>query len=206
MRAKMSQGLVDISSLRCILSVAQRLIAGPEIGVHGSRFDACLLHDVEGFARIDSAQLLPVPYAGEAVELKQIGEAHQLFLVGIADHRGFVEQHRGAAQRRASLGKPRLVRSCQKALMLAQEARNRHRGNAGVPLEHLYERVLDSEPEHGLAFLAQDVCNRFEDGTLAGASYALNGHNPVVRGEKQAPCPFLARVQCHAIFELRERL
>jgi len=98
-----------MSALRCILSIAQRLIAGTEIGVHGGRFDACLLHDVEGFAGIDSAQLLPVPNAGEAVELEHIGEAHEPFLVGIADHRGFVEQHRGAAQRRASLGKPRLV-------------------------------------------------------------------------------------------------
>ena len=80
-----------MSALGCILSIAQCLLARPEIGVHGGRFDACLLHDVEGFARIDSAQLLPVPYAGEAVELKQVGEAHQLFLVGIADHRGFVE-------------------------------------------------------------------------------------------------------------------
>ena len=91
MRTEMPQGLVDMSDLRCILSIAQRLIAGPEIGVHDGGFDACLLHDVEGFAGIDSAQLLPVPDAGEAVELEQVGETHQLFLVGIADHRGFVE-------------------------------------------------------------------------------------------------------------------
>lgn len=93
----MPHGLIDMSALGCILSIAQCLLARPEIGVHDGGFDACLLHHVEGFARIDRPQLLPVPDAGEAVEFKQVGDAHELFLVGIADHRGFVEQHCGSA-------------------------------------------------------------------------------------------------------------
>ena len=34
----------------------------------------------------------------------------------------------------------------------------------------------------------------------------MNRDNPVVGGEKQAPCPFLAVVQGQAIFDLGERL
>lgn len=90
--------------------------------------------------------------------------------------------------------------------MLAQEARNCHRGNAGVTFKHLHERVLDCEAEHGLAFLAQNIGHGFEDGTLAGPSDALDRDNPVVGSEKQAPCPFLAGIQGQAIFELGERL
>src|SRR5690606_27188638 len=125
-----------------------------------------LLHHVERLARIDRAELLAIADAGEPIELKKIGEPDELLLVGIADHRGLVEQYDGAAHGSPGFGEAHRIAAFEEVAMAPKEARDRHRRDAGLALEHLDERVLDREAQHRPPFLAQNVGDRLEDRAL----------------------------------------
>ena len=152
--AEVPQRLVDSAALRRILGFAQSLVAGADVDAHGRGLDARLLHHVERLPSIDRAQLLAITDRGEAVELEQVREADQLFLVAIADHRGFIEQNHSAAQFLPCFGERSLVAAIQQRGMALQEPRHGHRRYPGFALEHLHKRILDRESEHLLASFA----------------------------------------------------
>ena len=195
MRSKVAQRLLDAAALRGRLRVAQHAFTRAHIDIHRGGLDARALHDVEGLAGIDRAELLPVANAGEAAELEEVGEAHQRFLVAVADHRRLVEQHDRASHSGASLRERACVGAAQQPLIAPEEARDGHRWNAGVALQHLHQRVLDGEPEHGSALLAQHVGEGLEDRALARARDALDRDDAIVRAEQQSPGVLLAPVQ-----------
>lgn len=100
-----THSVLDAPLLRCLLRFTQAFAARAKIGAHDGRRNAGLLHHIEGLSGIDGAQLLAVTNARKAAEFEQVGQAHQLFLVGIPDHRCFVEQHDRTAHFTSRLGK-----------------------------------------------------------------------------------------------------
>ena len=90
--------------------------------------------------------------------------------------------------------------------MAPQKPRDGHRGDPGLALEHLHQRILHREPDDAAAFVAQDLSNWFEHRAFACAGNALNRNNPVVRAQQQPSSGFLAPIQGHAVFELSKSL
>ena len=86
------QRFVDVATLRGGLRVAQHFVAGADIAAHHCGLGARCLDHRERLARIDRAQLLAIADRREPAEFQHVGETDELLLVGIADHRGLVEQ------------------------------------------------------------------------------------------------------------------
>ena len=81
MRLQVTQRRAHIARLRCRLRLANDRVARAQVGRHFSARHACPLQEREGFARIDCAELLAVPHQDQAVNVSQIGETDELFLV-----------------------------------------------------------------------------------------------------------------------------
>ena len=117
----------------------------------------------------------------KAAEFKKVCQPHKLFLVGIANHRCLVEQHDGAAHVGPRPGETVRVGPFKEIAVLGEEPRDRHRGNTRIALEHLDQRVLHREPQHLLAFLAEQLGDRLHHAAFARPGYALDRYDPVTR-------------------------
>ena len=137
----------------------------------------------------------------------QIGDADQLFLVGVRDHRGLVEDQNMVLQRCLRLCMASAIRRLvdQPAPVL-QEASQRLRSNARVALKHLDERVLHREPDNRMAFLAQHFSHGCQHARLARASHTLDGDRAISRGKDEPRGAKLPLVELEAVIDFGRSL
>ena len=79
-----------------------------------------------------------------------------------------------------------------------EQARQSHRANTSVALQHLHQGVLDGEPDDLLALLTKDLRHGLQDTALTSTCYALDGDRPVGRGEDQPGSGFLSVIEVDA--------
>ena len=89
----------------------------------------------------------------------------------------------------------------QKPAPLGEKAGNGHRTDAGVALEHLDQRVLHREPQHLLAFLAEQLGDRLYHAGFSRPGYALDRYDPVTRRKDKARGILLSFVQRNSVVE-----
>ena len=82
---------MDIARLSSGLGETQLRVPAAQVGGHVCARDARLLDEIEGFARIDRAELARVANKNKPPDAGKVAQRHETFLVVVRDHRSFVE-------------------------------------------------------------------------------------------------------------------
>src|SRR3546814_15141607 len=99
--------------------------------------------------------------------------------LAVRDHRGLIKDEDPVAQCGSRLvHQARIDRMLQQRCPALEQARQSHRANTSVALQHLHQSVLDGEPDDLLAILADDLRHGLYNTDLSRTGDTLDGHCP----------------------------